>query len=82
MVIDLLLASSDASSGSPLTFIHIALFIFIAIFVGMLIWVLLAKRGAFNKVARIPLEDDKVVTLRGEPGANKKAESKEQERTS
>lgn len=76
MIIDLLLASSDVSSGSPLTFIHIALFIFIAIFVGMLIWVLLAKRGAFNKVARIPLEDDKVVTPRGEPGANQKTDER------
>lgn len=47
---------------SSLTWIEIALLIFVGVFLAMLMRVLLAKRGTFNRAARIPLEDDPVVT--------------------
>ena len=54
-----------AQSGiASLTWIEIALVIFITVFVGVVIWVMFAKRGAFNKAARIPLEDNDIMTPR------------------
>ena len=47
-----------------LTWIEIALVIFITVFVGVVIWVMFAKRGAFNDAARIPLDDENVMTRR------------------
>lgn len=54
-----------AQSGiASLTWIEIALVIFITVFVGVVIWVMFAKRGTFNKAARIPLDDYDVMTPR------------------
>lgn len=49
---------------SSLTWIEVALLIFVGVFLVMLVRVLLAKRGTFNRAARIPLEDDRVATPR------------------
>ena len=59
MNLGLTLAQSGIAS---LTWIEIALVIFITVFVGVVVWVLCAKRGTFNKAARIPLEDNEIMT--------------------
>jgi hypothetical protein len=46
------------------TFIEIAMLIFIAIFVGIVLWVVFTRPGRFNDAARIPLEENRVVTPR------------------
>ncbi len=70
---DLLLAGAANGAGAnPLTFVEVAMFIFIAIFLGLLIWVIFARRGAFNRVKQIPLEDDKLVTPRSGGGGDAK----------
>jgi len=42
------------------TFIEIAMLIFMAVFVGIVIWVVAARRGTFSAASRIPLSDEPV----------------------
>jgi cbb3-type cytochrome oxidase subunit 3 len=51
------------SALAGLTLIEVALIIFVVVFVGIVIWLVLARRGRFDDAARIPLDDD-VVTPR------------------
>jgi len=59
---DLMLATQPG--GGALSWIEIALVIFFVVFLAIVIWVILARPGRFRKAARIPLEDDRVVTPR------------------
>ncbi len=60
----LLAEAAGGAGATSLTFVEVAMFIFIAVFLGLLIWVIFARRGAFNRVKQIPLEEDRVVTPR------------------
>jgi cbb3-type cytochrome oxidase subunit 3 len=42
---------------SPI-WLEVAMILFIVIFLAIVVWVLLARPGAFNRAARIPLDDD------------------------
>jgi hypothetical protein len=53
----LLLAATTA-------WIEIAMIIFMVVFVGIVVWVLLVRPGGFKNEARIPLEEDRVLTPR------------------
>jgi len=46
--------------------IEIAMVIFMVVFLAIVAWVVLARPGAFRRVSRIPLHDEKVVTPRDE----------------
>ena len=61
---EVMLATQPESSGGALPWIEIALVIFFVVFLAIVIWVIIARPGRFRKAARIPLEDDRVVTPR------------------
>lgn len=42
----------------------IAMFVFLAIFLGIVIWLALARRSGFESQSQIPLHDDSVVEPR------------------
>ena len=43
--------------ASPI-WLEVAMILFIVVFLAIVIWVLLARPGAFKRAARIPLDDD------------------------
>lgn len=51
-------AAGDAPKPGALTFVEIALIIFLVVFMLVVVWVLMKKRGAFDRAAQIPLNDD------------------------
>lgn len=66
--LSLLLASApadgDATSGG-LTFINVALLIFVIVFVGIVLWALAGGRDRFRPHAEIPLHDEPVTPIDG-----------------
>lgn len=59
--------NSDVGFWGSLSFVQAGLVIFLAVFVLIVLWVLAARRGSFDRVARIPLEDDPVEPRRSHP---------------
>ncbi|MCA9297343.1 MAG: cbb3-type cytochrome c oxidase subunit 3 [Phycisphaerales bacterium] len=62
---------------ATLAFVEIALIIFFTVFIGVLLWVVLRRRGAFDHVARIPLDDDPPALHDNTPPSSSDAGSKE-----
>jgi len=56
-------SGSSSSSSSMLPF-EIGLLIFMIVFVAISIWVIFARRGAFDRHSRIPLQDDPIESHR------------------
>ncbi len=57
----MLLAAAKSSGETPpgaLSFVEIALIIFFVVFLFVVVWVLMKRRGYFDKAAQIPLHDD------------------------
>ena len=52
--------TNDLGFWGSLSLVEAGLVIFLAVFVLISIWALAARRGAFDRVARIPLEDEPV----------------------
>lgn len=54
------------SSAPPggINLISLAMVIFMAVFVMIVLWVIFARRGTFRRQSQIPLHDDDVVTPR------------------
>ena len=62
-------SSSEASASPSMLPFEIALVIFMAIFLGVATWTLLARRGTFDRRAQIPMQDDDPAFLRTQHGA-------------
>ena len=50
----------------PLSWIELALIIFFVVFVAIVVRVMLARRGTYDQASRIPLDENHVVTPRGD----------------
>jgi len=72
--------STDAQPVSMAWF-EIALVIFFVVFLAIVIWVIFARRGRFRDAARIPLEEDRVVTSRHERDGDRASEQEQAVRT-
>jgi hypothetical protein len=57
------------------TFTEIALVIFVVVFLGIMIWVLFSRSDYFRSSARIPLDEDSIVTPRDPEPTNDPATS-------
>lgn len=62
----LLAAAGDASTAEPagdLGLVKAGLVMFVLVFVGIVAWALMGRKGRFDREARIPLEDDPVTPI-------------------
>jgi cbb3-type cytochrome oxidase subunit 3 len=67
-VLTLLLATAGdaapaAEPAADLGLVKAGLVIFVLVFVGIVAWVLMGRKGRFDREARIPLEDEPVTPI-------------------